>query len=136
MVVERRGEVVPLAAQRVGSDTREDECVDRPEEAQRIVEVGLLVAEERARGLGVASEALGQPCVDRRAERLEVLRLAAENLREVGQAAFAASSPDARAAFAFSATAVNAAGSATARSASDLRSSSMPARWRPLMNWL
>ena len=36
----------------------------------------------------------------------------------------------------FSATAANAAGSATARSASDLRSSSIPAPFRPCMNWL
>ena len=42
----------------------------------------------------------------------------------------------ASAAFACSATAVNAAGSATARSASTLRSSSMPALCSPAMNWL
>ena len=40
------------------------------------------------------------------------------------------------AALARSATAANAFGSLTAMSASDLRSSSMPALWTPFMNWL
>ena len=51
------------------------------------------------------------------------------------QAAFASPSCG-NAALAFSATAANAFGSATARSASDFRSSSIPAPFRPCMNWL
>ncbi len=108
--------------------------VDRPEEPEPGVPA-LVTLENRLDGRRVERETPGEPRVRGRAEHLEVLRLAAEDLRETAQAAFA-SSPDASAAFAFSATAVNAAGSTTARSASDLRSSSIPALWTPFMNWL
>jgi hypothetical protein len=133
---ERGGEVLEPPAEGVGRDAREDEVVDGRKEPEGDVPP-LVVPDERARGRGVVRETLGEPRIERRAERLEVLRLRAEDLRERAQAAFDfASSPDAREAFAFSATAANAAGSATARSASDLRSSSMPALWTPFMNWL
>jgi hypothetical protein len=57
-----------------------------PEEPQRVVEVGRL-AEERPRRPRIECEAPGQSGIDRRAERLEVHRLAAEDLGERGQAA-------------------------------------------------
>ena len=133
---EHGGEVLEPPAEGVGRGAREDEVVDGRKEAEGDVPP-LVVSDERAGRRGVVRETLGQPRVERRAERLEVLRLCAEDLGEPAQAAFDfASSPDARAAFARSATALNAAGSATARSASDLRSSSMPAFWTPFMNWL
>jgi hypothetical protein len=131
---ESRGKVLEAAAQRVGCDAGEHEEVHGREEAQRHVPA-LVAPDDSTRRTGIVCKTLGQPGVDRRAERLEVLRLPAEDPGELAQAAFA-SSPDASAAFAFSATAVNAAGSATARSASDLRSSSIPALWTPFMNWL
>ena len=68
--------------------------------------------------------------------RLQSRRPATGAPEPPAQAAFAGPSPDASASLAFSATAVNAAGSTTARSASDLRSSSIPALWTPFMNWL
>ena len=108
--------------------------MDGPEETQPGVPA-LVPLENRLDGRRVARETLGEPRVRGRAEHLELLRLAAEDVRQTAQAAFA-SSPDASAAFAFSATAVKAAGSTTARSASDLRSSSIPALWTPFMNWL
>jgi hypothetical protein len=133
VVSKRRHEVVEVAAQRPRGDAGEDEVVHRAEQAERHVPA-VVVADDQPRRLRVVREALGQPRVERRAERLEVLRLDAEDVGEPTQAASA--SPEASAAFACSATAANAAGSATARSASDFRSSSMPARWRPFMNWL
>jgi hypothetical protein len=68
-----------------------------------------------------------EPRVQRR-PRVEVLRLAAEDLLLPGQLGSAD--------FACSASLPNAAGSLTARSASTLRSSSTPAAFSPEMNWL
>ena len=107
--------------------------VDGGEEPQPDVP-RIVVAEDRAYRARILGESFGKARVDRRAELLEVLGLSAECLALAvfeRQAASAAS-----AAFACSATAANACGSETAMSASDLRSSSIPAFWTPEMNWL
>ena len=100
--------------------------VNRPEETEAEIP-GRVVAEDRVRRSGILGEAGGEATVDRRAEEREVLRLAAEDLRRRFGGAQAASASDSSAAFACSATAANAFGSETAMSASDLRSSSIPA---------
>lgn len=107
--------------------------VDRPEEPQRPVP-GRVPVEDRLGGARVDGQPPGEPAVDRRAERRELFRLTAEDVGEVAQAALASSA--ASAAFARSATVANAAGSLTARSASDLRSSSIPALPSPCISWL
>ena len=76
---------------------------------QPAAEVGVQLRAAALAGLGLAQEALGEPVV---------------------QAASAS------AAFACSAMPANAAGSLTARSASTLRSSSIPAFLQPATNWL
>ena len=100
------------------------------EQAQRRVPRQL--ADERRHAL-IGGETPAEVGVERRAA-LAMGRLPPEDLRlvVVGQAALEVSC----AAFACSAIAVKAAGSPTARSASTLRSSSMPALCRPEMNWL
>src|SRR5439155_20301501 len=83
---------------------------------------------------GVVREAPTDRCVDQRAGRLAGVRLVQEMLPQPGVQA-AAVFPSS-AAFAFSTTAANATGSLTAMSASDLRSSSIPAACTPAMNRL
>ncbi len=110
--------------------TDENERVQPAEQAKRGVPRQL--ADERRHAL-VGGETATEVGVERRAA-LAMGRLAPEGLRlvVVGQAALEVSC----AAFACSAIAVKAAGSATARSARTLRSSSIPALCRPEMNWL
>ncbi len=128
VLVERRREVVEVAAQSAGCDPREDVMVHGGEQAQPDVP-RRVVADDASSGFGVLGEVLSQPGVHGRAELREMGRLQAEvlRLRLRGAQAASASVSVVRAAFACSATAANAAGSATAMSASDLRSSSIPA---------
>jgi hypothetical protein len=101
--------------------------VQPAEQAERHVPVPVADQPADERVVGEPAAEIG---VERRAA-VAVTRLLEERLR-LPQAALAFSS----AAFACSATSVNAAGSLTASSASDFRSSSISALCSPAMNWL
>ena len=104
--------------------------MDGREEAKTEIP-GRIVSDDRPGRSRVVGELHGEPCIHRGPEQREVLRLIAEHLglqmvrgQAASGSAFACS---ASAAFTCSATAANAPGSETAMSASDFRSSSMPA---------
>ena len=69
----------PLSAS--GAVAGEHEVVHGREEPQRHVPA-LVAPDDRADGTRIVGEVHGQPGIDRRAERLEVLRLPAEDVRE------------------------------------------------------
>ena len=78
---------------------------------------------------GLAGQPAADVGVESRARALALLGLVEERRCELGLQL-------SRADFACSAILPNAAGSLTARSASTLRSSSIPALWQPATNWL
>ena len=119
----RRVEVLPARA------LGEDERVQAREEPQRRLPPE--TADER-RDASIAGEPTAEVGVERRTLPLALLRLVAESRFLFAQAAW----DDSCAALACSAIAVNAPGSATAKSAKTFRSSSIPALYRPEMNWL
>jgi hypothetical protein len=79
VLLERGDEVLPRATQRRRRGTGQDEPVDGAEQTKPGVPA-LVLAEDRCSRLGIVGEVLGQPGVDRRAERLELLRLPAEDV--------------------------------------------------------